>query len=166
MTFVKWSYACSHGRRYEQIKTAFADLSSESTTSSIPVEFTNAPNRTLTSHFCIPHHHVAYKHVFMSVVSFPHAAEEGSKYAWMHYTECWNKLHMWRLEQYSKVVYLDADMIVLRNLDHLFKLEDGFWAACDCYHGRDAEEEHARCPHYQAADGVQGGAYFNAGKGL
>eukprot|EP00877_Chromochloris_zofingiensis_P003594 jgi/Chrzof1/13235/Cz07g25200.t1 len=88
--------------------------------------------------------------------------EEGSKYAWMHYTECWNKLHMWRLEQYSKVVYLDADMIVLRNLDHLFKLEDGFWAACDCYHGRDAEEEHARCPHYQAADGVQGGAYFNA----
>jgi hypothetical protein len=34
-------------------------------------------------------------------------------------------------------VYLDADMIVLRNMDHLFALGPGFFAVGDCYGGRE-----------------------------
>ena len=35
-----------------------------------------------------------------------------------------SKLHAWRLEQYSKCVFLDADTLVLRNVDELFEREE------------------------------------------
>ncbi|CCG85130.1 Glycogenin [Taphrina deformans PYCC 5710] len=41
------------------------------------------------------------------------------------------KLNIWRLIQYKKIVYLDADTVVLQNLDHLFDLEVEFAAAPD-----------------------------------
>ena len=31
----------------------------------------------------------------------------------------YTKLHLWRLTQYSKLVYIDADAIVLRNVDEV-----------------------------------------------
>lgn len=34
-----------------------------------------------------------------------------------------DKLHVWGLTQFNKIVFLDSDMIVLRNLDHLFEKE-------------------------------------------
>jgi hypothetical protein len=33
----------------------------------------------------------------------------------------WTKLRLWQLEQYAKVLYLDADVLVLRNLDGAFE---------------------------------------------
>ena len=33
----------------------------------------------------------------------------------------WNKLRLWQLPGYSKVLYLDADMLVLRNMDSAFE---------------------------------------------
>jgi glycogenin len=41
------------------------------------------------------------------------------------------KISLWRQTQYSKIVYLDADMVVLQNLDHLFQLDSPFAAAPD-----------------------------------
>ena len=41
------------------------------------------------------------------------------------------KIALWRQTQYSKIVYLDADMVVLQNLDHLFQLDVPFAAAPD-----------------------------------
>lgn len=41
------------------------------------------------------------------------------------------KLHTFRLVQYQKVIYLDADTLVLRPLSHLFELEAPFSAAPD-----------------------------------
>lgn len=35
-----------------------------------------------------------------------------------------SKLHAWRLEQYSKCVFLDADTLVIRNVDELFEREE------------------------------------------
>uniref|UniRef100_A0A061R241 Hexosyltransferase n=1 Tax=Tetraselmis sp. GSL018 TaxID=582737 RepID=A0A061R241_9CHLO len=36
---------------------------------------------------------------------------------------CYNKLSMWLWEDYKLVIYLDADVVVNRNIDHLEKLE-------------------------------------------
>ena len=47
------------------------------------------------------------------------------------------KLHLWRLSQFSKVVFLDADTLVLKNIDDLFEREE--FSACadvgwpDCF---------------------------------
>jgi glycogenin glucosyltransferase len=42
------------------------------------------------------------------------------------------KLHIFRLQQYfRKVVYLDADVLPLRPISHLFKLPEHFYASPD-----------------------------------
>lgn len=47
------------------------------------------------------------------------------------------KLHLWRLKQFQKVVFLDADTLVLKNIDDLFEREE--FSACpdvgwpDCF---------------------------------
>jgi glycogenin len=41
------------------------------------------------------------------------------------------KLALWKQTEYSKVVYLDADIVVLQNLDHLFDIDVVFAAAPD-----------------------------------
>ncbi|MBR6253134.1 MAG: hypothetical protein IKR04_04800 [Clostridia bacterium] len=33
---------------------------------------------------------------------------------------CWTKLHIFNQTQFDKIVFLDADIMVLKNLDHLF----------------------------------------------
>lgn len=42
------------------------------------------------------------------------------------------KLHLWSLTEYSKIVYLDADAIVIKNIDELMGIEEAFAAAPDC----------------------------------
>ena len=41
------------------------------------------------------------------------------------------KLHCWRLTQFVKCVFLDADCLVLKNVDELFEERDEFSAATD-----------------------------------
>jgi glycogenin len=41
------------------------------------------------------------------------------------------KIALWRQTQFSKIIYMDADMIALQNLDHLFQIEEPFAAAPD-----------------------------------
>lgn len=36
------------------------------------------------------------------------------------YNACSNKVHCWDLEEYDKVCWLDSDVLVLRNIDHVF----------------------------------------------
>lgn len=40
-----------------------------------------------------------------------------------HYEKQYTKLHIFRLTEYEKVVYLDADTIAMRHFDHLFTLD-------------------------------------------
>ena len=53
-------------------------------------------------------------------------------YANARFAEVWTKLAVWRLTEFERVVFLDADMLVIRNMDELFTLElaDGTIAAC------------------------------------
>ena len=44
-----------------------------------------------------------------------------SESALRHWDNTFGKLLMFELSQYEKIVYLDSDMLVLRNLDHLFE---------------------------------------------
>ncbi|PSC72665.1 glycosyl transferase isoform B [Micractinium conductrix] len=76
------------------------------------------------------------------------------------YLECWNKLRMWEMVEYDRLIYLDADMILLRSIDHLFELPHGFYAVGDCYGGRDEEEERNSCCHFRPDETPD---YFNAG---
>lgn len=38
-----------------------------------------------------------------------------------HWENTFDKLKIWELEQFDKLVYLDSDMLILGNLDHLFE---------------------------------------------
>jgi hypothetical protein len=54
------------------------------------------------------------------------------RYANARFAEVWSKLAVWTLEEYQRVAFLDADMLVVQNMDELFELPlpTGFIAAC------------------------------------
>lgn len=85
-----------------------------------------------------------------------------SQYVRALYAECWNKLRMWEWEEFDRLVYLDADMVMRRNIDHLFELPDNaaLYAVGDCYGGRETAEERNACCHFRPDTTPQ---YFNAG---
>ncbi|EGG03486.1 putative glycogenin [Melampsora larici-populina 98AG31] len=41
------------------------------------------------------------------------------------------KIHIWRLVQYQKVIYVDADTLILKSISHLFQLPNEFSASPD-----------------------------------
>jgi len=43
----------------------------------------------------------------------------------------WTKLRLWQLTDYERVIYLDGDMFILENIDHLFSLPTPFAVAAD-----------------------------------
>lgn len=46
------------------------------------------------------------------------------KNGWQHWSYSFDKLLLWGLEEYDKVVFLDSDMLVLRPIDNLFEQPD------------------------------------------
>jgi alpha-N-acetylglucosamine transferase len=63
-----------------------------------------------------------------------------SHYLLSRYSEVWTKLRVWEMETLERAILLDADMLVLKNMDELFDIElpeNGIAAchACKCnYH--------------------------------
>ena len=45
------------------------------------------------------------------------------RYANARFAEVWTKLQAWRLTEFERVVFLDADMLVRQNIDELFSLD-------------------------------------------
>lgn len=43
-------------------------------------------------------------------------------YASAQFSEVWTKLRVWQLIEFERLVFLDADMLVLKNMDELFEL--------------------------------------------
>ncbi|KAE8023475.1 hypothetical protein FH972_009165 [Carpinus fangiana] len=60
--------------------------------------------------------------------------ENQIQFAMAYYVINYSKLRIWNFEEYSKMMYLDADIQVFENIDHLFDTPDGyFYAAMDCF---------------------------------
>lgn len=96
------------------------------------------------------------------------------QYAHAYYVINYSKLRIWEFVEYEKMVYLDGDIQVYENIDHLFDLPDGyFYAVLDCF----CEPSWSKTPQYkigycqQCPEKVQWPAelgsppslYFNAG---
>ncbi|KAG6525131.1 galactinol synthase 1-like [Zingiber officinale] len=60
--------------------------------------------------------------------------ENQTEFAKAYYAINYSKLRIWEFVEYQKIVYLDADIQVYENVDHLFDLPDGyFYAVMDCF---------------------------------
>ena len=46
------------------------------------------------------------------------------------FTYTYTKLHIFRFDEYEKIIYLDSDLIVVKSIDHLFNKVEGSFAAC------------------------------------
>ncbi|KAK8543046.1 hypothetical protein V6N13_136411 [Hibiscus sabdariffa] len=100
--------------------------------------------------------------------------ENQTQFAMAYYVINYSKLRIWKFVEYSKMIYLDGDIQVFDNIDHLFDMEDGyFYAVMDCF----CEKTWSHSPQYkigycqQCPNKVQWPAqlgpkpplYFNAG---
>ncbi|CAJ2631760.1 unnamed protein product [Trifolium pratense] len=97
-----------------------------------------------------------------------------TQFAMAYYVINYSKLRIFEFEVYSKMIYLDGDIQVFENIDHLFDLpDDYFYAVMDCF----CEKTWSHTPQYkigycqQCPDKVQWPSdfgpkpplYFNAG---
>ncbi|KAI3835727.1 hypothetical protein MKX03_033389 [Papaver bracteatum] len=71
--------------------------------------------------------------------------ENQIQFAMAYYVINYSKLRIWDFEEYSKMMYLDADIQVFENIDHLFNAADGyFYAVMDCF----CEKTWSHSPQY------------------
>ncbi|CAI0459566.1 unnamed protein product [Linum tenue] len=57
-----------------------------------------------------------------------------TEFAMAYYVINYSKLRIWKFVEYSRMIYLDGDIQVFENIDHLFDLPDGhFYAVMDCF---------------------------------
>ncbi|XP_024022970.1 galactinol synthase 2 [Morus notabilis] len=60
--------------------------------------------------------------------------ENQTKFVRAYFVINYSKLRIWEFEEYEKMIYLDADIQVFDNIDHLFDLPNGyFYAVMDCF---------------------------------
>lgn len=72
--------------------------------------------------------------------------ENQTQFAMAYYVINYSKLRIWEFVEYSKMIYLDGDIQVFENIDHLFDYPDGyFYAVMDCF----CEKSWSKTPQYQ-----------------
>ncbi|XP_058730189.1 galactinol synthase 2-like [Vicia villosa] len=60
--------------------------------------------------------------------------ENQTQFAMAYYVINYSKISLWTLEEYEKMVFLDSDMQLFENIDHLFELPNNyFYAVMDCF---------------------------------
>ncbi|QHM73804.1 glycosyltransferase family 8 protein [Mixta intestinalis] len=66
------------------------------------------------------------------VMAIGPASELAHRYANARFADVWSKLAVWTMTEYARVAFLDADMLVVKNMDEVFELplQEGFIAAC------------------------------------
>lgn len=97
----------------------------------------------------------------------PRGTGNKPKYACAHFADCWTKLRMWEWDdEFERLVYLDADMLVLKNIDELLEdgdqtePESGVGAVLECF--CPVLERKPQCG-YHRPDAPPPWPYFNAG---
>ncbi|KAL2464230.1 Galactinol synthase 2 [Forsythia ovata] len=71
---------------------------------------------------------------------------QNHQFAMAYYVINYSKLRIWKFVEYSKMIYLDGDIQVFDNIDHLFDYPDGyFYAVMDCF----CEKTWSGKPQYQ-----------------
>ncbi|KAK3441466.1 hypothetical protein EUGRSUZ_B01793 [Eucalyptus grandis] len=100
--------------------------------------------------------------------------ENQTQFAMAYYVINYSKLRIWEFLEYSKMIYLDGDIQVFDNIDHLFDLPNGsFYAVMDCF----CEKTWSHTPQFQIGycqqcpdkiqwpdhAGPKPSLYFNAG---
>lgn len=69
-----------------------------------------------------------------------------TRFAMAYYVINYSKLRIWEFVEYRKMIYLDGDIQVFGNIDHLFDLADNyFYAVMDCF----CEKTWSHTPQYQ-----------------
>ncbi|GAV71663.1 Glyco_transf_8 domain-containing protein [Cephalotus follicularis] len=72
--------------------------------------------------------------------------ENQTQFAMAYYVINYSKLRIWEFLDYDKMIYLDGDIQVFDNIDHLFEKPDGyFYAVMDCF----CEKTWSSSPQYQ-----------------
>lgn len=72
--------------------------------------------------------------------------ENQTQFAMAYYVINYSKLRIWKFVEYSRMVYLDADIQVYENIDELFDLPDGhLYAVMDCF----CEKTWSHTPQYR-----------------
>ncbi|XP_030468848.1 galactinol synthase 2-like [Syzygium oleosum] len=72
--------------------------------------------------------------------------ENQTEYAMAYYVINYSKLRIWEFVEYTKMIYLDGDIQVFDNIDHLFDAPDGFfYAVMDCF----CEKTWSSSPQYK-----------------
>ncbi|KAK9161795.1 hypothetical protein Syun_008136 [Stephania yunnanensis] len=67
-------------------------------------------------------------------------------FAMAYYVINYSKLRIWEFVEYSKMIYMDGDIQVLENVDHLFDLPNGhLYAVMDCF----CEKTWSHTPQYR-----------------
>ncbi|KAL9233459.1 hypothetical protein vseg_008458 [Gypsophila vaccaria] len=60
--------------------------------------------------------------------------ENQTQFAMAYYVINYSKLRIWEFVEFNKMIYLDGDIQVFDNIDHLFDLPNGhFYAVMDCF---------------------------------
>ncbi|KAF5737093.1 hypothetical protein HS088_TW14G01250 [Tripterygium wilfordii] len=60
--------------------------------------------------------------------------ENQTQFAMAYYVINYSKLRIWEFVEYEKMIYLDGDIQVFENIDHLFDNPDGYlYAVMDCF---------------------------------
>ncbi|XP_057515359.1 galactinol synthase 2-like [Amaranthus tricolor] len=72
--------------------------------------------------------------------------ENQTQFAMPYYVINYSKLRIWEFVEYTKMIYLDGDIQVYDNIDHLFDLPNGyFYAVMDCF----CEKTWSHTPQYK-----------------
>ncbi|KAJ3701530.1 hypothetical protein LUZ61_005235 [Rhynchospora tenuis] len=75
-----------------------------------------------------------------------HPPDSSTQFAMAYYVINYSKLRIWEFTEYEKILYLDSDIQVYENIDHLFELPDGaFYAVMDCF----CEKTWSHTPQYR-----------------
>ncbi|KAK7259172.1 hypothetical protein RIF29_24772 [Crotalaria pallida] len=69
-----------------------------------------------------------------------------TQYAMAYYVINYSKLRIWEFVEYEKMIYLDGDIQVFENIDHLFDMPNGhLYAVMDCF----CEKTWSHTPQYK-----------------